>query len=50
MTTDVSELQLLPEIQNTTRSTAGDDEMFIPTCAEPICIFTYCPVPQTVIG
>jgi hypothetical protein len=50
MSTDVSALQLLPEIQNTTRSAPGGDEMMIPTCVDPTCILTYCPVPQTVIG
>jgi hypothetical protein len=50
MSTDVSALQLLPEIQHTDRPAPAGEVMIIPTCFEPTCILTYCPVPQTVIG
>jgi len=50
MSTDISALQLLPEIQGTTRPAPGGGEMFFVTCFEPTCILTYCPVPQTVVG
>jgi hypothetical protein len=61
VSTDVNALQLLPEIQNTTRLApeGGNDEMFVPvaalpwsnpTCVDPTCIITYCSNPMTVIG